>query len=111
MDAVAPNLGDPKSAKYRTVKYLAVVDNSSTNYCATVGAKSPDAPCDGHQAVAVQMVGGRVNSATMDRRQGRGAVFLGRWREAATRPRLLSGAKFGLSTPLVNGPACRKPRR
>lgn len=66
IDAVAPSLKDPKSAKYHWVKFPA--DGGTGNYCATVDAKSPYPPYDGRQAfiVAVQTTGGQVDAATMD---------------------------------------------
>jgi hypothetical protein len=67
VDAVAPSLRDPASAKYRWAKFPAVTAENSVNYCATVDAKSPYAPYDGRQAyiVEAQLSGGKVTSATM----------------------------------------------
>lgn len=67
MDAVAPSLRDPKSAKYRWAKFPMVVTADSLNYCALVNAKSPHAAYDGEQAYIVEtkVVGGHVTSAVM----------------------------------------------
>jgi hypothetical protein len=67
VDAVAPSLRDPASAKYHWAKFPAVTLENSINYCATVDAKSPYAPYDGHQAYIVEadLSGGKVTSATM----------------------------------------------
>jgi hypothetical protein len=67
VDAVAPSLRDPASAKYRWAKFPAVTMANSVNYCAIVDAKSPYAAYDGRQAyiVEAQLSGGRVTSATM----------------------------------------------
>ena len=67
VDAVAPSLRDPASAKYHWAKFPAVTLENSVNYCATVDAKSPYAAYDGHQAyiVEAQLTGGKVTSATM----------------------------------------------
>ena len=67
MDAVAPNLKDPASAKYHWTKFPALTAEDSRNYCATVDAKSPYAPYDGRQAyiVEVKLSGGQVIGATM----------------------------------------------
>jgi hypothetical protein len=67
MDAVAPNLKDPASARYHWVKFPAVISEDSVNYCATVDAKSPYAPYDGRQAYIVEarLSGGKVVGATM----------------------------------------------
>jgi hypothetical protein len=67
IDTVAPSLRNPASAKYRWAKFPAVTLEASVNYCATVDAKSPYAPYDGHQAYIVEakLSGGKVTSATM----------------------------------------------
>jgi len=67
IDAVAPSLRDPKSAKYRWTKFPMVVTEDSVNYCALVNAKSPYAAYDGEQAYIVEakIVGGHVVSAVM----------------------------------------------
>ena len=65
--SVALSLRDPASAKYHWAKFPAMTSEDSVNYCATVDAKSPYAPYDGHQAYIVEtkVLGGRVISATM----------------------------------------------
>ena len=67
MDAVAPSLRNPGSAKYHWATFPAVVTASSVNYCATVDAQSPYAAYNGRQAyiVEAQMSGNRVSSAVI----------------------------------------------
>ena len=67
VDAVAPSLRDPGSAKYRWAKFPVVVTEDSVNYCATVDAKSPYPAYDGKQAYIVEakVIGGHVSSAVM----------------------------------------------
>jgi hypothetical protein len=67
VDAVAPSLRNPGSAKYRWAKFPAVVTEDSVNYCATVDAGSPYAAYNGMQAYIVEatMSGGRVTGAVM----------------------------------------------
>jgi hypothetical protein len=67
IDAVAPSLRDPGSAKYRWAKFPAEPDSPDVNYCATVDAKSPYAAYNGRQAYIVEtkVVGGKVTSAVM----------------------------------------------
>jgi len=67
MDAVAPALRNPGSAKYRWANFPAVVAEDSVNYCATVDAQSPYAAYNGRQAyiVKAQMSGNRVSSAVI----------------------------------------------
>jgi len=67
VDAVAPSLRDPASAKYKWAKFPDVVTENSVNYCATVNAKSPHPPYDGEQAYIVEakVVCGKVTSAVM----------------------------------------------
>jgi hypothetical protein len=67
VDAVAPNLKDPASAKYHWAKFPAMPLEDSVNYCATVEAKSPYPAYDGRQAYIVEtkVLGGRVIGATM----------------------------------------------
>ncbi len=65
IDAVAPALREPASARYHWAKFPIL--ESATNYCATVDAKSPYAAYNGRQAyvVEVKLAGGRITSATM----------------------------------------------
>jgi hypothetical protein len=67
VDAVSPNLADPKSAKYHWAKFPDMTTEDSVNYCATVDAKSPYPAYNGRQAYIVEtkVLGGRVISATM----------------------------------------------
>jgi hypothetical protein len=67
MDAVAPALRNPASAKYHWATFPAVVTEGSVNYCATVDAQSPHAAYNGRQAYIVKadMSGNRVSSAVM----------------------------------------------
>ena len=67
VDAVAPSLRDPASAKYKWAKFPMVVTDNSVNYCSIVDAKSPYAAYDGKQAYIVEatVVGGHVTSAVM----------------------------------------------
>ena len=67
MDAVAPSLRDPKSAKYRWTKFPEVVTEDSVNYCGMVNAKSPFPAYSGDQAYIVEakIVGGHVASAVI----------------------------------------------
>ncbi len=67
INAVAPDLKDPESAKYYWTKFSALTTSDSLNYCATVDAKSPYPAYDGRQAyiVEIKVSGGRVIGATM----------------------------------------------
>ena len=67
MDAVAPALRNPGSAKYHWTSFPAVVTEDSVNYCATVDAQSPHAAYNGRQAyiVKAQMSGNRVSTAVI----------------------------------------------
>ncbi len=67
MDAVSPSLRDPASAKYHWAKFPAATTGNSVSYCASVDAKSPYAPYDGHQAYIVEakLTDGKVTSAIM----------------------------------------------
>lgn len=67
VDAVAPSLRDPGSAKYRWAKFPMVVTEDSVHYCGMVNARSPYPAYDGEQAYIVEarVVGGHVASAVM----------------------------------------------
>jgi hypothetical protein len=67
MDAVAPSLRNPASAKFQWAKFPAMVTEPSVNYCATVDAQSPHAAYNGRQAYVVEahMSGNRVSSAVI----------------------------------------------
>jgi hypothetical protein len=66
VNALAPSLRDPESAKYRWAKIRDAADGP-VNYCATVNAKSPYAAYNGQQAYILEatMSGGRVSSAVV----------------------------------------------
>jgi hypothetical protein len=67
VDAVAPSLRNPASAKYKWAKFPAVVTEDTVNYCATVDGTSPYPAYSGHQAYIVEarVTGGHVSGAVM----------------------------------------------
>jgi hypothetical protein len=67
VDAVAPSLRDPGTAKYRWAKFPMVPESDELAYCATVDAKSPYAAYNGHQAyiVDIKTVGAHITAATL----------------------------------------------
>jgi hypothetical protein len=67
MDAVAPSLRNPASAKYRWAKFPMVVTEDSVNYCGIVNAGSPYPAYNGDQdyIVEARLTGGHVTSAVM----------------------------------------------
>ena len=67
VEAVAPSLRNPTSAKYRWAKFPTIVTDESVNYCAIVNAQSPYPAYDGEQAYIVEarMTGNKVTSAVM----------------------------------------------
>ncbi len=67
VEAVAPSLRNPASAKYRWAKFPTIVNDQSVNYCAMVDAQSPYPAYNGEQAyiVEAQMAGNKVKSAVM----------------------------------------------
>jgi hypothetical protein len=68
VDAVAPSLRDPASARYRWAKFPTdTPPDGSVNYCGTVDAKSPYPAYSGRQVYIVEarVVGGKVTSAAM----------------------------------------------
>ncbi len=67
IEAVAPSLRNPGSAKYRWAKFPVVVTDTSVNYCAVVNADSPYPAYNGEQAYIVEarMTGNKVTSAVM----------------------------------------------
>ena len=67
IEAVAPSLRNPGSAKYRWAKFPTIVNDQSVNYCAMVDAQSPYPAYNGEQAyiVEAQMAGNKVKSAVM----------------------------------------------
>lgn len=67
IEAIAPSLRNPASAKYRWAKIPAIVTDDSVNYCSVVNAQSPYPAYDGEQAYIVEarMTGNKVTSAVM----------------------------------------------
>jgi hypothetical protein len=67
VNAVAPSLRNPGSAKYKWAKFPTVVTDESVNYCAMVDAGSPYPAYNGQQAYIIEahIAGGRVTSAVM----------------------------------------------
>ena len=67
VDAVAPSLREPGSAKYKWTKFPIVPPSDEVSYCATVDAKSPHAAYDGRQAYIVdtKVSGGHITSAVL----------------------------------------------
>ena len=67
VEAVAPSLRNPASAKFRWARIPSIVNDQSINYCATVNAQSPYPAYSGEQAyiVEAQMANNRVKSAVM----------------------------------------------
>src|SRR5580704_13211891 len=53
MDAIAPSLREPGSAKYKWAKFPMVPPSDEVSYCGIVDAKSPHAAYDGRQAYIV----------------------------------------------------------
>src|ERR1700726_2372660 len=67
VDAVAPSLREPGSAKYKWTKFPIVPPSDEVSYCATVDAKSPHAAYDGRQAYIVdtKVSGGHITPAVL----------------------------------------------
>jgi hypothetical protein len=67
VDAIAPSLREPGSAKYKWAKFPMVPPSDQVSYCATVDAKSPYAAYSGHQSYIVdtKVVGGHITSAVL----------------------------------------------
>ena len=67
VDAVAPSLREPGSAKYKWTKFPIVPPSDEVSYCATVDAKSPHAAYDGRQAYIVdtKVSGGHITAAAL----------------------------------------------
>src|ERR1700734_3543357 len=53
VDAIAPSLREPGSAKYKWTKFPIVPPSDEVSYCGIVDAKSPHAAYDGRQAYIV----------------------------------------------------------
>jgi len=67
MDAIAPSLREPGSAKYKWAKFPIVPPSDEVSYCGIVDAKSPHAAYDGRQAYIVdtKVSGGHITSAVL----------------------------------------------
>jgi hypothetical protein len=67
MDAIAPSLREPGSAKYKWAKFPMVPPSDEVSYCGIVDAKSPHAAYDGRQAYIVdtKVSGGHIISAVL----------------------------------------------
>jgi hypothetical protein len=67
MDAIAPSLREPGSAKYKWAKFPMVPPSDEVSYCGIVDAKSPHAAYDGRQAYIVdtKVSGGHITSAVL----------------------------------------------
>ncbi len=67
VDAVAPSLREPGSAKYKWTKFPIVPPSDEISYCGIVDAKSPHAAYDGRQAYIVdaKVSGGHITSAAL----------------------------------------------
>jgi len=67
MNAVAPALRDPATAKYKWTTFPLVPESDTPAYCATVNAKSPHAAYSGKQAyiVDVKVTGGHITAAAL----------------------------------------------
>jgi hypothetical protein len=67
VDAIAPSLRDPASAKYKWAKFPIVPPSDEVSYCGIVDAKSPHAAYDGRQAYIVdtKVSGGHITAAVL----------------------------------------------
>src|SRR5580693_3405416 len=67
VDAIAPSLQEPGSAKYKWTKFPIVPPSDEVSYCGIVDAKSPHAAYDGRQAYIVdtKVSGGHITSAVL----------------------------------------------
>jgi hypothetical protein len=67
VDAIAPSLREPGSAKYKWAKFPMVPPSDQVSYCATVDAKSPFAAYSGHQSYIVdtKVAGGHITAAVL----------------------------------------------
>jgi len=67
VDAIAPSLREPGSAKYKWAKFPIVPPSDEVSYCGIVDAKSPHAAYDGRQAYIVdtKVSGGHITSAVL----------------------------------------------
>jgi hypothetical protein len=67
IDAIAPSLREPGSAKYKWAKFPIVPPSDEVSYCGVVDAKSPHAAYDGRQAYIVdtKVSGGHITAAVL----------------------------------------------
>jgi hypothetical protein len=67
VEAIAPSLREPGSAKYKWTKFPIVPPSDQVSYCATVDAKSPHAAYNGRQAYIVdtKVSGGHITAAVL----------------------------------------------
>ena len=67
VDAIAPSLREPGSAKYKWAKFPIVPPSDEVSYCGLVDAKSPHAAYDGRQAYIVdaKVSGGHITAAVL----------------------------------------------
>jgi hypothetical protein len=67
VEAIAPSLRDPGSAKYKWAKFPIVPPSDEVSYCGIVDAKSPHAAYSGRQAYIVdtKVSGGHITSAVL----------------------------------------------
>jgi hypothetical protein len=67
IDAIAPSLREPGSAKYKWAKFPMVPPSDEVSYCGVVDAKSPHAAYDGRQAYIVdtKVSGGHITAAVL----------------------------------------------
>jgi hypothetical protein len=67
IDAIAPSLREPGSAKYKWAKFPIVPPSDEVSYCGIVDAKSPHAAYDGRQAYIVdtKVSGGHITAAVL----------------------------------------------
>jgi hypothetical protein len=67
IDAIAPSLREPGSAKYKWAKFPIVPPSDEVSYCGIVDAKSPYAAYNGRQAYIVdtKVSGGHITSAAL----------------------------------------------
>jgi hypothetical protein len=67
VDAIAPSLQEPGSAKYKWTKFPIVAPSDEVSYCGIVDAKSPHAAYSGRQAYIVdaKVSGGHITAAVL----------------------------------------------
>ncbi len=67
VDAIAPSLREPGSAKYKWAKFPIVPPSDEVSYCGIVDAKSPHAEYSGRQAYIVdaKVSGGHITAAVL----------------------------------------------